>query len=112
MALTEDQIASALILLDLPVNTAIAFSFEADRTKMRQAEIASKAMQIITASQETAIIGILTAFETVRYDTDLIDAEGLHSNPMRTRAHLAMQLKNAIGYHPSEDYGGMRLARG
>lgn len=114
MALTEAQIETSLTILGLPVRTDVTFAYagQSNVQRLRDAEVARKALESTNSTQETAIAGILTQWTSVQYDTDVINAQGLNSDPSRARARLKTLLCQTIGYYPPSGMGGIQIGRG
>ncbi len=113
MALDEAQTTKALLLLGLPARTDVTFYQEADREKFRLSEIARRALGLVNFTQQEEVEAILAQWQAVRYDADRINAEGLDSDPTRTRALLRQQLADIIGVSLDElGGGGMTIRRG
>lgn len=117
MALTEDQIQECLLVLNLPVRTDVTFVFQdGDRhggQALRNSEIVRKALEQANATQEAKIVTMLDRWDggELAYDADRIKAEGLDSDPSRTRALFANRLQNLLGYALPPNNGGMSLSR-
>lgn len=114
MALTESQIEDCLTILGLPVRADVTFAYagESNVLLLRDSEVCRKALESTNATQETKIASLLTQWASVVYDTDRINAQGLNSDPARTRARLARLLAQLIGWSPPSTMGGIRLGRG
>lgn len=97
MALTESQIIDVLVLLGLP---ARADSTRHGAAYVDAAEV-RKILSLLTTAEETAVTNLLSQWQPVKSDTDRINAEGLDSDPARSRAHLASLMEDTIGYRPS-----------
>lgn len=112
MALTETQIADALVLLGLPVRIDVAAGYSGgDGLAFRHSAVARKLLEQVNATQEATVIAILAQYTPIRYDADTIKAEGLDSSPARTRGLLRRQLTQIIGYTYGGG-GGIAIARG
>ncbi len=113
MALTESQIIDVLVLLGLPARASSASHGAAyiDAAEVR------KILGELSEAEETAVTNLLTQWQGVKADTDRINAEGLDSDPARSRAHLASLMEDTIGYRPtasrnSSPWPSLRLGRG
>lgn len=112
MALTEAQTITCLLVLDLPARTDVSFAYQTDPERMRDAEIVRHCLDTLTSDQEDMVTAILDQWSNVEYDTDTLNAEGLNSDPSRTRGLIARRLCNAIGWAPTAGSGGWSLSRG
>lgn len=97
MALTADEIVSALLCLELPIPTDAVFSYQGDSIELRNSEIANKALTNLSAAQETKARALIVAWEAVGTDTTTAEAEGANVSPYRDRRLLRAQLARTIG---------------
>jgi hypothetical protein len=105
MALTEAQIINCLVILGLPARIDIAAGYTGgDGETLRKSGVARAILGQLNAAQETEITGVLTEYASIKYDADTIKAEGLDSDPARTRRRLARVLAQTIGL----TWGGVR----
>lgn len=112
MALTEAQIINCLVILGLPARIDIAAGYTGgDGEALRKSGVARAILGQLNAAQESKIASILNEYTAVEFDADTIKAEGLDSDPARTRRRLARVLAQTIGL----TWGGVRgwsIARG
>jgi hypothetical protein len=114
MALAEADILDCLVMLGLPARIDIASGYSGgDGEAMRWSSIVRQLLTApqLSADQETAVRSLLNAWRAVQNDADRIKAEGLDSNPFRTRARLAAQLANYIGFSTYRGGGGIQIRR-
>lgn len=111
--LTESQIIDALTVLGLPArsDTTFGISGESNMLLLRDSEICRKALSELLDDQETKVSDLIDQWTSIQYDTDTIDAQGLKSDPAKTRKRLASLLANIIGYRPPSTMGGLRIGR-
>jgi len=112
MALSDAQIGTCLIILGLPLDTSRTYAQGGnDRETMRRAEYVKYALENVNAVQEAVVKDLLDEWAKIEYDTDTIKAEGLDSNPERTRRLIRSRLWTAAGFSPPTS-GGIALVRG
>lgn len=112
MILTTAQILSSLLCLGLPTRTDATFAFGGDREALRQAEVATLALQNLNADQANMAIAILAQWTAIQFDTDILSAQGLQSNSARTRMLLCKQMADTIGFRPEGGLNSISLMRG
>jgi hypothetical protein len=112
MPLSDAQIGKCLLILALPIRTDRTFAKGGNSPDiMREAEIVKDALLNVDAVQQAEIITILDKWTSVEFDTDTIAAEGLNSDPKRTRRLLRSRLWAAAGFAPRYR-GRLTLERG
>lgn len=114
MALTESQIIDCLTILGLPVRSDVTYALagESNKQLLYDSELSRRALSMLNADQETKVVALIAQWTAIQYDTDLINAQGLNSNPERARGRLAYILGNLIGYQPPSRMGGLKIGRG
>jgi hypothetical protein len=74
-----------------------ALAIYANESPMGVGSLVDKALESISVTQEELIRELIEVYLEVQFDTDMIKAEGLDSNPYRQRRLLKGRLANYIG---------------
>lgn len=98
MALTEAERLDALLILGLPVRVDAVYSYQGDSAELHRAEIATKALQNLSAPQEAKVRSILETYSLIEFDTTTVEAEGANVSPYRDRQRLKDLLAKTIGF--------------
>lgn len=109
--LSDAETLQALIILGLASRTDVVFYYYGDSEKLRQAEIAKKALTEANDAQLDKIREILAKFKCVEYETDLVEYQGVSISPYRMRLLLKTKMADTIGFEPP-GRSGYTIARG
>jgi hypothetical protein len=104
MALTEDEKLKVSLILEIGHGSAYANPDEIVYDELQ------KVLTNLSTAQETMVRSILTQWDTLKFGTSRINADGYNNTDQRQKVELKKHLQNTIGFRTSNS-GVIRLGR-